>query len=116
MREDTKRRLDRLVARDRWATWLLVLAVVAVIACLTIVGFQPPRSHTQLQAIVRTAYVQIDDAGQRYLVLEVELENGQRVRVASFSLRPPEAGKPITVTEAVGWLGNRTYQWDGQTK
>ena len=116
MREETKRKLDRHLARDRRSLWLWALGVVAVLACLTLIGVEPPRSRTQMQAIVRTSYVEVDDMGQRHLVLEVELENGQRVRVGSFSLKPPEVGKSVIVTEAVGWLGYRSYQWDGQTK
>ncbi|MEI9900539.1 MAG: hypothetical protein WDN31_10935 [Hyphomicrobium sp.] len=73
-----------------------------MVASLAAIGTQPPRNRTQVGAIVQTAYVQVDDVGRRHLLLEAKLENGQRVRVASFSLQPPEVGKPITLTETVG--------------
>ena len=114
MREDTRKRLDRLHIRD-WLGWLPVLGVLIALAGGLIALHMSAGSPRAVQGTVATADWRLnEDTGQHYPHIEVKLDGGMEVRVGSFATTLPAVGTRIVVRQR-GLLFDylTTYEWDG---
>ncbi len=113
MREETKRKFDRLHACERRRLW----TAIAFGAVMTIgLGFWllPSGESRHVAAIVRTAAFQHNpDTGQPFMWIESQLENGKIVRASGVWPRLPDRGAKIVMTGHAGRLGFHGYSWHG---
>jgi hypothetical protein len=115
VRDETRRKLDRLLQSERWLRWLAVAVGAALLIVLA--AWIIPREGHPIDAVVKVAVVDNDpNDGQRRMWIEGRLENGKYVRARGFNTMPPTPGAKIVLTERVTWLGHHTYEWDGQTR
>jgi hypothetical protein len=117
MREETRRRLDRLDAGARRTKWAAIGVGLATVIGLAFVAFQAPTVR-EIDAIVRFARIQHNtDTGQPYTTLELELANGKVVQGLSVAPSlPPRPGARIIVSERQYWLGFHSYYWEGKKR
>ena len=113
MREDIRKRLDRLQWIDL-GNWLPALAVLFVLfGCLLAVHTTVRKERVVAGVVTRAAWRLNEDTGQRYPDIHVTLDNKSMVRVGSFAPALPEVGERVKLRKRAMLLGYTTYQWDG---
>lgn len=117
MREELRRRLDEELKNDRYAFRILVglIAITFVIlgiAYYLLTGVETQRST---QGIVRWAESKIESrTGRRISRIQVELEDGRIVNVATTLMLLPQLGSKIVMRERTQASGYHEYVWDGE--
>ncbi|WP_411026416.1 hypothetical protein, partial [Salmonella sp. s54835] len=92
MREDTRKRLGRLQARE-WLAWLPAFAVLVLFVGALIAAHVGAGDETRVAGTVASADWRLnEDTGQHYPHIEVKLDSGASVRVGSLATSLPEVG------------------------
>jgi hypothetical protein len=114
MREDSRRKLDRLLAADR----RIVIFYGAALTMLFGVGYvawvAPSRASRDATGIVRKRWTTRSLETQKVtLKLEVLLDDGRYAVATATHRNLPEIGSRITLREETNWFWYHLYYWDG---
>ena len=113
MREETRKRLDRLW-RQEISAWLPVFVVLVLLFGGFFAFRTTVRAEREVAGVVQRAVWRInDDTGQRYPDIHVILNNNALVRVGSMAPALPDIGDHIKLRKRKMLIGYTTYQWDG---
>jgi hypothetical protein len=114
MREETRKRLDRLQLGDLLG-WLPAFAIVALLLAALVALHMSTGDARRVLATVESADWRLnEDTGQHYPHIEVKLDTGASVRVGSFATTLPAIGQRITVRQrALLFEYLTTYEWPG---
>lgn len=114
MREETRKRLDGLLASD-WLGWLPAAVVLALFVGVALAAHVGVGDAKRVAATVESADWRLnEDTGQHYPHIEVKLDSGASVRVGSLATSLPTVGARITIRQRpllFDYL--TTYEWDG---
>ncbi len=116
MRPETRQKLDALHKSDgRWGWTAVAIGFVGV--TLLWLARAPAVGEKRVNAVVQSSRITInDDTGQRTLVMDVQLQDGKRVRATSLWLVPPASRSTIALRERVSLIGYRSYDWEGPSR
>lgn len=114
MREETRKRLDRLEAKGILG-WVSASAVLALMLAGFVAYHTTARDARHVAGTVQSADWRLnEDTGQSYPFIEVKLDGGPAVRVGSMAPALPSVGDRITVRERAMLFDYMTvYEWDG---
>lgn len=116
MREETRKRLDRL-RRQEISVWIPALSVVILVLGSFYAFRTTVRVEREVSGVVQRAVWRInDDTGQRYPDIQVILDNDALVRVGSMAPSLPDIGDRIALRKRKMLIGYTTYQWDGPSR
>ena len=115
MREDTRRKFEQAIWRDRMRKVGIAAAIAVLIAGFTVlwsldastVNTRIPGEITHVGPLVGTS----TQAAQEGLSVDVKLDAGGSVRVMALKTTDPKVGQHIEVTEHKHGTGRITYTW-----
>lgn len=115
MREDTRRKFEQALWRERMRKVGVAAAIVAAMAAFTVlwsldaseVKTRIPGEITQVTPIAGVS----TQATQQGLNVDVKLANGSTIRVMALKTSEPKVGDHIEVTEHKHGTGRVTYTW-----
>ena len=117
MRTENQRRLDKMLLRRRLGIAAAIALAVLIGAGILVVLSQPVRSERDVEAVVRTAFVEgASKLGRYYTKIESQLDNGKIVVAFGTPSVPPAQGTRLILRERVTWFGLHSYEWNGETK
>lgn len=115
MREETRRRLERALWRERTKKIGIGVAVLAVVGALTVFkDFDSRMENIRVPGTVlsveplNTTSTKLVESG---LSVGVALDNGRRVTVMAYKKTDPHVGDHVEVTEHRHSTGRITYTW-----
>ena len=115
MREETRRKLERALWRERAKKAGIGLAVVAAIGLLFFYeDYEAHIDNVRMPATVvsvgplNTSNTKMVENG---LSVDVALENGRRVNVMALKTTGPHVGDHVQITEHRHRTGRITYSW-----
>lgn len=114
MREETRKRLDRLQAQGIIG-WMPVVAVLALLFAGFFAIHMGAREEREIAGTVQSAKWRLnDDTGQHYPFIEVKLDSGASVRVGTLAPALPAVGDRITLRQRALLFDYMTvYEWAG---
>jgi hypothetical protein len=115
MREDTKRRFEQAIWRERMRKIGIGAAVAVLIAAFigmwsldaSVVNTRIPGEVVYVGPLVGTS----TQAAQEGLSVDVKLAGGQTVRVMTLKTTDPKVGQHVEITEHRHGTGRVTYTW-----
>ena len=113
MREDTRKRLDRLQRQDIYA-WRPALVVLVLLFGGFFAFRTTVREERAVSGTVQYAAWRLnEDTGQQYPDIQVVLDNAALVRAGSLAPALPAVGARVTLRQRAMLLGYTIYEWDG---
>jgi 3-isopropylmalate dehydratase small subunit len=112
MREETKRRLERAIWRERGKWAAIALGIAAIMAG---VFMFISRDHTvenvRIPATVTSVRPFAAKSTQPGLTVDVTLADGKLVELTVNQITDPKVGSKVEITEHRHATGRRTYSW-----
>jgi hypothetical protein len=113
MRDDTRRKLDHEVRRER-RQWPLAAIFVLGLGLVGTYALTPwsVRDYGRAQGVVTYAKLDTQSSTGRYLVeLDVRLDSGPLVRATGLAQLPPAVGSRVELEQRSRWFWPDTYVW-----
>lgn len=114
MREETRKLLDRLRRGDMLGWWPALAVLALILTSFVVLRMSVGDARTVHGTVQSAAWRLNEDTGQHYPHIEVKLDNGRAVRVASFATTLPGVGQRIAVRKRpLLFHSLSTYEWPG---
>jgi hypothetical protein len=112
MREETRRRLNRAIWRDRLKLVAgLAIAAAALIAAFAFMDFDASVENLRVPGIVEHIGVLNSKDASRAVTVDVELDDGRHVTVIALKTTDPHVGAHVLVSEHRHRTGRVTFTW-----
>jgi hypothetical protein len=112
MREETRRRLDRALWRDRLQKVGIAAAVMAVlIAVIVLTDLDTAVEDRRVPGVVEHIGVLNSKNTAAAVTVDVKLDDGRHVTVIALKTSEPHVGDHVTVAEHRHGTGRVTFTW-----
>lgn len=113
MRPETKRKLEAAARAERRLRWLLIGALLGVLALVSVGTVPLFEDEPVTGKVVRVTIEANPERGPKQLRLLVELPAGHQVRADSDILQAPALSERVVLSARRNLLGFRSYRWFG---
>jgi hypothetical protein len=112
MREETRRRLDRvlMLQRLRWVGIALAVACALIGLCY-LTNLDATVTDHRLAGHVERISIPISKNANQGVAVDVELDDGRHVQVLALKEHEPHVGDRVEVTEHRHATGRITFTW-----
>jgi hypothetical protein len=112
MRDETKRRLERAIWRERGKWVAIGLGIcLAMAAVFTFISRDHAVENARIPATVTSVRPFAAKSTQPGLTVDVSLADGKIVELTVNQITDPKVGQKVEITEHRHATGRRTYSW-----